>query len=88
MMDVMQDNPYYRKEDGTSKFQSAGFRSFHLTKQTMVENVPQQDLASYLVTLAELTRMYEALVQKIVMENGPLLTALRVDYQKLNNGVN
>ncbi|KHJ30451.1 hypothetical protein EV44_g3464 [Erysiphe necator] len=86
-MDETPDNPYYSKEDGTAKFQPAGLGSFHLTRQTMAENTSQQDLVTHPIMLAELTRMYEALVYKIVMENGALLTAVRVGNQKLKNDV-
>lgn len=85
-MDEKQDSTDHSKEGNeTARFQPAEFGSFHSTRQMMAEKAPQQDLVTHPVMLAELTRMYEALVQKIVMGNGTFLTALRVDNLNLKN---
>ncbi|POS82736.1 hypothetical protein EPUL_004709 [Erysiphe pulchra] len=60
-------------------FQPAGFGSFHSTHLHNVGNTTLLDQITRQVLLCELTRMYDALVQKIVMENGALMAILRAE---------
>ncbi|POS81996.1 hypothetical protein EPUL_006670, partial [Erysiphe pulchra] len=60
-------------------FQPAGFGSFHSAQLYNVGNTTLLDQITHQGLLCELTRMYDALAQNIVMENGALMAILRAE---------
>ncbi|KAI0996241.1 hypothetical protein K3495_g11938 [Podosphaera aphanis] len=76
-----------RNETPVAMFQPAGFGSFHSTQPINAGNTNAQGHAMHSRFLAELSKMYDGLVQKMVMENGALLGSLRADNKVLKDEI-
>ncbi|POS83981.1 hypothetical protein EPUL_006036 [Erysiphe pulchra] len=76
-----------RNETPIAMFQPAGFGSFHSTQPPNAGNTDAQGHVTHSVLLAELSKMYDSLVQKMVMENGALLGSLRADNKVLKDEI-
>lgn len=74
-------------EASAAMFQTAGFGSYNSSQQHNVVNTTQQNQITHQLLLGELARMYEALVQKIVMENRALMDVLRAENRNIKHEV-
>ncbi|RKF65383.1 hypothetical protein GcC1_122013 [Golovinomyces cichoracearum] len=70
-------------ETPIAMFQPPGFGSFNSSRSINVENITPQGQVTHSVLLTELSRMYEGLVQKMVMDNGALMATLKADNKSL-----
>lgn len=73
----LDNNTYHEMEKPTAGFEPPGFGSFQSSRQHSTGVIPKHEAVTHAVMLAELSRMYEALIQKMVMENGALLATIK-----------
>lgn len=71
------NDTYYEMETSTAEFEPPGFESFQSSRQSSIGVMPKQEAVVHSVMLVELSRIYEALIQKTVMENSALLAPLK-----------
>lgn len=68
---------YHQMEKPTARFEPPGFGSFQSSRQHSIGVMPKQEAVTHPVMLAEPSRIYEALIQKIFIVNCAFLAILK-----------